>query len=343
MNKIHKILLLLATIVFLQSCEEPILKDKQVERTVKIAVVLSDDSYDRWERIMNLVQNNIREATDIYPVFEFYNEDSHDMMNLAYDLAKDESISCVIGCESEENTEILAYQMSRLKKPKPMFTFNTSQEVIRKYSRMGFMWGFSESDITQSEVLLAQIAADLSNREVALIASNTSYGQTFVDWFAFQATELGLTPLKICTYDKTSEIAPIMKELSSFNCPIVCVPNSHVEAAEMIKNTHNGYFSHKAFNDKTLEILRKSDTKNEFLMHLYNTKDLEKLEHLLDEVLDFLDMQYAEISGFLVVIFKDRAGNYKTYMPLVYTKSIELCHHTASQNSLNSREISVRC
>ena len=267
MNKIHKILLLLATIVFLQSCEEPILKDKQVERTVKIAVVLSDDSYDRWERIMNLVQNNIREATDIYPVFEFYNEDSHDMMNLAYDLAKDESISCVIGCESEENTEILAYQMSRLKKPKPMFTFNTSQEVIRKYSRMGFMWGFSESDITQSEVLLAQIAADLSNREVALIASNTSYGQTFVDWFAFQATELGLTPLKICTYDKTSEIAPIMKELSSFNCPIVCVPNSHVEAAEMIKNTHNGYFSHKAFNDKTLEILRKSDTKNEFLMH----------------------------------------------------------------------------
>ena len=116
-----------------------------------------------------------------------------DSQVLDYNLANDESIASVIGCENETNTEILAYQMSRLKHLKPMFTFNTSQEVIRKYARMGFMWGFSESDITQSEILLAQIATDLKNREVALIASNSSYGQTFVDWFAFQTTELGLT------------------------------------------------------------------------------------------------------------------------------------------------------
>ena len=267
MKYIYKILSLIATIVLLQSCDEPDIREEQSEQTVKIAVVLCDDSYDRWKRIMDLAQKNIREATNINPVFEFYDEDGHDLMILAYELAKDESIACVIGCESEANTDILAYQMSRLKSPKPMFTFNTSQEVIRKYARSGFMWGLSESDITQSEILLTLIATDVVNREVALIASNSTYGQTFIDWFAFQASELGLTPLAIKTYDDITEIAPIMIELEELKCPIVCVPNSGYEAVEMMKYTKNGYFSHKAFSKKTIELLKKQEGGKDFVMH----------------------------------------------------------------------------
>lgn len=155
MDRIYRIWILIVAVVFLYSCDDPHMEEKRVVRTVKIAVVLPEDSHDRWERIMNLAQRNISEATDMNPVFEFYDENSQDIMTLAYNLANDESIASVIGCEGDANTEILAYQMSRLQHPKPMFTFNTSQEIIRKYARMGFMWGFSESDITQSEVLLA--------------------------------------------------------------------------------------------------------------------------------------------------------------------------------------------
>ena len=266
MNQIYKIWLLIATMVIIHGCDDTNLEEERVVRTVRIAVVLPEDSHDRWERIMNLAQKNISEATDICPVFEFYDEDSQDMMTLAYKLANDESIASVIGCVSEENTEMLAYQMSRLRTLKPMFTFNTSQELIRKYARMGFMWGFSESDITQSEILLSQIASDITNREVALVASQSSYGQTFIDWFAFQTAEFGLTPLKICTYNEVSEIAPIMEELSALYCPIVCVPDSYIEAAEMVKHTDFGYFSHKAFNERTLEILKQSGTDNEYVM-----------------------------------------------------------------------------
>ena len=267
MDRIYRIWILIVAVVFLYSCDDPHMEEKRVVRTVKIAVVLPEDSHDRWERIMNLAQRNISEATDMNPVFEFYDENSQDIMTLAYNLANDESIASVIGCEGDANTEILAYQMSRLQHPKPMFTFNTSQEIIRKYARMGFMWGFSESDITQSEVLLAQIAADLTIREVALLASSSSYGQTFVDWFAFQTAELGLTPLKICTYSHVSEIAPMLEELSTLYCPIVCVPDSPTEAVEMIKHTDYGYFSHKAFSEKTLDILKKSGTDGEYTMH----------------------------------------------------------------------------
>ena len=267
MKHINKILFLIATIVLLQSCDEPKVKEERPERQVKIAVVLTEDSRDRWDRIINLAQNNIRQATDVYPVIEFYDEESHDMMNLAYDLARDESVACVIGCESEANTEILAYQMSRLKKSKPMFTFNTSQEVIRKYARMGFMWGFSESDITQSEVILSQIATDVNNREVALIASDSAYGQTFIDWFAFQASELGLTPLAVRTFNKISEIGSVMNDLLELDCPIVCVPNSYFEAAEMMKYTDDGYFSHKAFNPKILELMKHSQSDIDYMMY----------------------------------------------------------------------------
>ena len=263
MIKICHIFLSIATTLLVLGCSKSTFEEEIVDRTVKIAVVLPQDSYDRWLRIMKLAQANICEATDISPVFEFYDEDSHDVMLLAYDLAKDESVHCVIGCEKEENTEMLAYQMSRLKRQKPMFTFSTSQDVIRKYSRMGFMWGLSESDITQSEVLLTLIAQDISNKEVALLANTASSGQTYVDWFAFQASELGLTPRDIYRYENINEIAPILKELSLIQCPIVCVPNTHEEAAEMIMNTKFGYFPHVAFSNKTLEILEASLGKEE--------------------------------------------------------------------------------
>ena len=266
MSKTYKIFLLLAFSLLMLGCSKSTFEEGNVKRTVTIAVVLPQESYDRWLRIMQLAQKNISEATDISPVFMFYDEDNHDVMRLAYDLARDESIHCVIGCEKNENTEMLAYQMSRLKKFKPMFTFCTSQDVIRRYSRKGFMWGLSESDITQSEVLLAQIAQDVSNHDVALIANNTSSGQTFVDWFAFQASELGLVPRDIYRYDNISEIAPILKELSLLQCPIVCVPNNAKEAAEMIKNTKYGYYSHTAFNEETLKILESSGGTEEYQM-----------------------------------------------------------------------------
>ena len=127
MNKIYRTWLLMAAVFFLNSCDDPNMEEERVMRMVKIAVVLPGEYHDRWERIMNMAEKNISEATDIQPVFEFYDENSLDIMRLAYTLANDESVVSVIGCESEENTEALAYQMSRLKKPKPMFTYNTSQ------------------------------------------------------------------------------------------------------------------------------------------------------------------------------------------------------------------------
>lgn len=261
MKQIYAILLSFLALSCILGCtDKPLEENSPILKEVRIAVILPAEKRDRWDRIIDMARSNISEATGILPVIEFYDENSHDLMTLAYGLARDESIVSVIGCEGDSNTETLAYQMSRLKNKKPMFTFNTSQEVIRKYSRQGFMWGLSESDITQSEVILAQIGQSVEFKEVALLACSSSYGQTFVDWFAFQAHELGLDPVRICQYSSINEIAGYIDELSELMCPIVCVPDNAEEAAEMARHPRlfMPYFTHKAFSDKTIEILKKS-------------------------------------------------------------------------------------
>lgn len=258
MKSYFYIFLFLVLSVLVLGCSGSSLDKEKAVQKVKIAVVLKEENRAHWDRIMQLAQKNISEATDIYPVFEFYDEDSNNIMRLAYDLARDESIVAVIGCEGEENTETLAYQFSRLKTHKPMFTFNTSQEVIRKYATQGFMWGLSESDITQSEVLLTHIAIGYPSQQVSLLASKGSYGQTFVDWFAFQAQELGLKPGNIYIYEDISEIEAYMEILNSSNGTYLCVPANYEEAIVMVENVgfRAPYFTHKAFDNKLLDALK---------------------------------------------------------------------------------------
>lgn len=251
MTRLFIILSIVFTWLMLSGCSKDMHDKEEKHTTIKIAVILSDADRDRWDRIMTLAQKNISEATGIYPVFEFYEENSHDLMVLTHDLAHDNSIVSVIGCESETNTDILAHQMSRLRRKKPMFTFNTSQDIIRKYSTMGFMWGLCESDITQSEVILNLITQLFQSKTIALLASDGSYGSAFVDWFAFQAIELDLNPGQIYVYNESSEIKPYLEELSKLNCPILCVPENQEDAIEMILHSpyFTTFFSHKAFSD----------------------------------------------------------------------------------------------
>mgnify|MGYP001187474342 CR=1 FL=1 len=61
----------------------------------------------------------------------------------------------------------------------------------------------TETDITQCEVLLSKVI-NYEGESVALLAKeNDNYGQTFIDWFAFQARELGLKNMGCYAY--TSE------------------------------------------------------------------------------------------------------------------------------------------
>ena len=71
----------------------------------------------------------------------------------------------------------------------------------------------AQSDIAQCELLLSQ--AYLSGvMSVSLLACNNDYGRSFSDWFAFQATELGIEIGDVTIYSNEEEMYAAMESAS---------------------------------------------------------------------------------------------------------------------------------
>lgn len=200
---------------------------------VKLAVILPKGSGGTdWTRLLDWVAGNIRQANDsIEPVYEFYDENAVDIEKVATDLAGRKDIFAVIGCYHSANTQIVAGRCARTYKP--MFTFSASEELQRAYGQRGFLWCLAESDITQSELLLAK-AERYGAKTVSLLASDDIYGQTFEDWFAFQAVELGMEPADVLVYEP-EELADKFRTVAKegVDC-LICAPSSVEEAARIV-------------------------------------------------------------------------------------------------------------
>lgn len=262
----------------------PYIPDPDAKKEVRIAVVLDKKNHEYWKKVLDWAKVNISAASDYVPVYEFYDENDPDLSTIAYELAHNDSIVSVIGCEKEGPTDILAHQLGRLKRDlptdtlKPMFTFNSSDKVLRKYGTIGSIWGLVESDITQSEIILSYLATYYEfigdfGSSVALLASNGSYGQSFIDWFAFQSRELGLKPQTVLTYDTIDEIPQVLDKLEENHYTnIVAAPNSEEEAVEIAKYSNPSwvYFTSrgitKSVYDKALANISDPEQKKEFRM-----------------------------------------------------------------------------
>ena len=236
MRKIGKLYLLLIALSTLFACDnsddDGMVEDSSYEK-VKIAIVLPEGQDGKgWDNVLGWVKENIRKASGIVePDFEFYDEDSADLEALAEELSGREDIVAVVGCYHSEHTKIVASKCAR--RYKPMFTFSTSEELQRAFGQRGFLWCLSESDITQSELLLAK-AARYQVKRVALLASEGIYGQTFQDWFSFQAVELGLDPIGTASYSE-ADLDEKFKAIIQDNPEVlICVPASSKEACKMV-------------------------------------------------------------------------------------------------------------
>lgn len=111
-------------------------------------------------------------------------------MKTSWELAGREDIAAIIGPYYSAHSSEAAYKCA--KTDKTLFSLSTSAELIRVFSQNhDFLWALSETDISQCEILLSKVLY-YQGRSVSLIADDDLYGQTFVDWFGFQAKELGL-------------------------------------------------------------------------------------------------------------------------------------------------------
>ena len=228
-NLYNSILLLLLCISTLLSCEKSPMEDTTGLKEVRIAVVLPEkDREPIWNNALEWAAENIRKADiGVKVVYEWVDEESADLTKVGTALSEREDIRSIIGCNVSANTQALAFALARKKQNiKPLFTFSTSQELPRIFGHRGFLWGLCETDISQSEIILSCLSNENPGlKKVALLACDDIYGQTFVDWFAFQAVELNLEPVCIETYKKSDELERCLERIIDSGAEaVVCAP-----------------------------------------------------------------------------------------------------------------------
>ena len=275
-NFISNIFVVLLLICTLLSCERAPGDDTTGLKEVRIAVVLPENDREAiWNNSLEWAAENIRKANiGVKVVYEWVDEESADLTEVGLSLSKREDIQSVIGCNGSTNTQMLAFALARQKENiKPLFTFSTSQELPRIFGHRGFLWGLCETDISQSEIILSCLSNENPEyKKVALLAPDDIYGQTFVDWFAFQAVELNLEPVCIESYKKSSELEGCLKRIIDSGADaIVCVPAA-VEDVIPVQNYIDRFiyesefgrgialmFADKAYNKSILDVAEPVD------------------------------------------------------------------------------------
>ena len=227
---IHSLVIVLLCMGTLLSCEKDVVVEGiTASKEVRIAVVLPEkDREPIWNNALEWAAENIRKANiGVKVVYEWVDEESADLTKIGTELSEREDIRSIIGCNVSDNTQKLAFALARKKENiKPLFTFSTSQELPRIFGHRGFLWGLCETDISQSEIMLSCISNENPGlKKVALLAADDIYGQTFVDWFAFQAVELNLEPVRIETYKQAGELESCLQRIIDSGADaIVCAP-----------------------------------------------------------------------------------------------------------------------
>lgn len=251
-NLINSIWLVLLYLSTLLSCEKPYTTEDSAElKEVRIAIVLPQKERQTiWNNSLKWVAENIRKADiGVNVVYEWIDEESANLTDVGISLSERQDIRSIIGCNISTNTQKLAFAIARkTNNIKPLFTFSTSQELPRIFGHRGFLWGMCETDISQSEIILSCLSNENENiKKIALLASNDIYGQTFVDWFAFQALELNMTPMCIETYNSANEVESCLKRIvDSGTDALICVPSS----VEDVIPIHN-YINNWNYSDTT--------------------------------------------------------------------------------------------
>lgn len=216
--------------------EPPILKE------YRIAVVLPTEgpTGNYWKKAIDWSLENLNKALtaqrEIKVTAEWFNEEQseQELQTLFNTLAGREDIRAIIGPLYSANAKIAAGECYKTNKTLIPATVS-SESLMRQYSGKGFLWCLAENDISQCEVLLSR-AMQKGAKSVSLLTSDDGYGQTFLDWFAFQAKELGLTVKSIEKYtadNVTAKMERILNlEKGNDHC-LICIPNTQEMAAKM--------------------------------------------------------------------------------------------------------------
>lgn len=239
-------LLLVLASFFTVGCREEEVMETDVsevvaEKTIAIVLPMENGLNLHWNRCVTLYLRNLERAyrnhdKKIKLNLEIYDEMTDNLEDLAISLGRREDVYAVVGGLYSSNAAILTTHLSRV--GKTLFTLATSEELVRAYASTGHLWAMTETDITQCEVLLSKVV-NYGGKSVALIArGNDIYGKTFLDWFAFQAKELGLKNSGVYSFTDDTLEAAMENAVKSGAEYLICVPSDTGDTRKMLSVYH---------------------------------------------------------------------------------------------------------
>lgn len=214
-----------------------------IEKTVAVVLPMEKGLGDHWRRSLALYSASLDRAYKSQSVsvrlnFEFYDELTEDLPRLASVLGSREDVYAVVGGLYSADAAQLTSGLTRV--GKTFLTLATSEELVRAYASTGYLWAMTETDITQCEVLLAKVES-YGAASVALVAKEDDiYGKTFLDWFAFQARELGLDNRGVYPYGSSGPSQAVAAAVASGADYVVCVPSEIEEIGPMLEAAPSG-------------------------------------------------------------------------------------------------------
>ena len=229
-------------------------QSKQEVHTVAVIMPMSHGLDKHWKRTLSFLNRNMDIAFKgqekaIKLRYELYDENKEDMSRLADSLAKRKDIEAVVGCLYSDHAVEMITKLADAEKT--FLTVSTSADLTRGNTQHGYLWSMVETDITQCEVLLSK-ALDYGAKRVSLLTlENNSYSQTFVDWFSFQAGELGLEVTGIHLYNEQNVTEVSQRACDEETDYIICVPAT-VEEVQWICEAFQKYDATHPFSPKKL-------------------------------------------------------------------------------------------
>ena len=230
-----------------------------VEKTVAVVAPLNDPIMKaRLERtaewmLSSLHNAQLHDTLCIDLKLEWYDEYGTDLKALGEQLANREDVMAVIGPFDSDNVAQLAPYCQQTLKPLILPTA-TSETVIRRFAitstgdgQQPFLWSLTETDVSLSEILMSFFANYLAinkgslagDREqyAGLFAPADTYGQTFIEWAPFQATELGIG-LDVCLQYKDDEM--LCQEMRQYldNLPVLALQVPQFVVAQNVEQIY---------------------------------------------------------------------------------------------------------
>ena len=257
--KNFKSILILFVILVLASCaKDKFIHVNPIKTTkYKVAVVLplseTGEYQTRLKSTINFALENMRSAqkylaetgdsTSIDLDIEWYDEDNSNLAELAEKLTARKDIFTIIGPLRNENVDIFAKPCKTADIPL-IVPCASSENIIRRYANTKsgdkadkpFLWSLCETDVSQGEALLAK-AWESGASNIALLAPEDDYGQTFYEWIPFLATELGLkldieNTLQYSDDDLRTKVQTVLS--SGVDC-VICAVGSATDAQTVLE------------------------------------------------------------------------------------------------------------